>query len=92
MFAVVASAGTTNGGVVDDIADLADVSAEFDVWLHVDGAYGGFAAAVPDAPADLRALADADSVAVDPHKWLYAPLEAGCALVRDRDALRGAFA
>ena len=62
------------------------------MWFHVDGAYGGFAAAVPDAPGDLRALAVADSVAVDPHKWLYAPLEAGCALVRDREALRAAFA
>src|SRR5919108_3760107 len=56
------------------------------------GAYGGFAAAVPEAPEDLRALASANSVAVDPHKWLYAPLEAGCALVRDPTALRGAFA
>ena len=62
-----------------------------DLWFHVDGAYGGFAAAVPGAPADLRALADADSVAVDPHKWLYAPLEAGCALVRDPRLLRDAF-
>ena len=64
----------------------------YDVWFHVDGAYGGFAAAVPDAPADLRALTAADSVAVDPHKWLYAPLEAGCALVRDPELLRAAFA
>jgi glutamate/tyrosine decarboxylase-like PLP-dependent enzyme len=62
------------------------------VWFHVDGAYGGFAATVPDGPPDLRDLALADSVAVDPHKWLYAPLEAGCALVRDAAALRGAFA
>ena len=62
------------------------------MWFHVDGAYGGFAAAVPGAPDDLRALAEADSVAVDPHKWLYAPLEAGCALVRDPAALRAAFA
>jgi len=60
--------------------------------LPVDGAYGGFAAAVPDAPDDLRGLSQADSVAVDPHKWLYAPLEAGCALVRDPEALRTAFA
>src|SRR6185369_3214612 len=59
---------------------------------HVDGAYGGFAAALPEAPADLHGLSVADSVAVDPHKWLYAPLEAGCALVRDQDALRAAFA
>jgi glutamate/tyrosine decarboxylase-like PLP-dependent enzyme len=57
----------------------------------VDGAYGGFAAALPDAPADLHGLSLADSVAVDPHKWLYAPLEAGCALVRDPEALRAAF-
>src|SRR5262249_54232279 len=65
---------------------------EHELWFHVDGAYGGFAAALPDATDDLRALGDADSVAVDPHKWLYAPLEAGCALVRNGDALRRAFA
>jgi glutamate/tyrosine decarboxylase-like PLP-dependent enzyme len=62
------------------------------VWFHVDGAYGGFAAALPEAPADLRAIGRADSIAIDPHKWLYAPLEAGCALVRDPRALRAAFA
>ena len=65
---------------------------EYGVWFHVDGAYGGFAAALPEAPDDLRGLSLADSVAVDPHKWLYAPLEAGCALVRDPEALRAAFA
>ena len=58
----------------------------------MDGAYGGFAAALPEAPDDLHGLSLADSVAVDPHKWLYAPLEAGCALVRDPEALRAAFA
>ena len=68
------------------------VCREHGVWFHVDGAYGGFAAAVPEAPDDLRGLSLADSVAVDPHKWLYAPLEAGCALVRDPEALRAAFA
>lgn len=62
------------------------------MWFHVDGAYGGFAAALPVAPDDLRVLNLADSVAVDPDKWLYAPLEAGCALVRDVEALRAAFA
>jgi glutamate/tyrosine decarboxylase-like PLP-dependent enzyme len=62
------------------------------VWFHVDGAYGGFAAALPESPDDLHGLSLADSVAVDPHKWLYVPLEAGCALVRDQDALRAAFA
>ena len=62
------------------------------MWFHVDGAYGEFAAALPLAPDDLRVLNLADSVAVDPDKWLYAPLEAGCALVRDVEALRAAFA
>jgi len=62
------------------------------VWFHVDGAYGGFAAAVDQATDDLSGLSEADSIAVDPHKWLYAPLEAGCALVRDSETLRAAFA
>ena len=62
------------------------------MWFHVDGAYGGFAAAVPQANDDVRGLCLADSIAVDPHKWLYAPLEAGCALVRDPEMLRAAFA
>jgi glutamate/tyrosine decarboxylase-like PLP-dependent enzyme len=61
------------------------------LWFHVDGAYGAFAAGIKEAPADLMGLTAADSVAVDPHKWLYAPLEAGCALVRDPAALRNAF-
>src|SRR5581483_8543663 len=70
---------------------IAEVCREHDAWFHVDGAYGGFAAALPDAPTDLRALGAADSLAVDPHKWLYAPLEAGCALVRNPEHLRNAF-
>ena len=89
---VVGTAGSVSTGAVDPLPDIAAVCREHDVWFHVDGAYGGFAAAVPDAPDELRALSDADSVAVDPHKWLYAPLEAGCALVRDPEALRAAFA
>jgi aromatic-L-amino-acid decarboxylase len=90
-FLVIGTAGSVSTGAIDPLAAIADLCREKKIWFHVDGAYGGFAAAVPDAPADLRALAAADSVAVDPHKWLYAPLEAGCALVRDRDALRRAF-
>jgi glutamate/tyrosine decarboxylase-like PLP-dependent enzyme len=62
------------------------------VWFHVDGAYGAFAAAAPDAPEDLGALALADSVALDPHKWLYTPHSGGCVLVRDVTLLREAFA
>jgi glutamate/tyrosine decarboxylase-like PLP-dependent enzyme len=89
---VVGTAGSVSTGAIDPLPEIASVCREFNVWFHVDGAYGGFAACIPGAPVDLRAMSDADSVAVDPHKWLYAPLEAGCALVRNREALRAAFA
>jgi len=89
---VVGTAGSVSTGAVDPLAAIGELCRERGLWFHVDGAYGGFASAAPEAPDDLRALASADSVAVDPHKWLYAPLEAGCALVRDPGALRGAFA
>jgi aromatic-L-amino-acid/L-tryptophan decarboxylase len=89
---VVGTAGSVSTGAVDSLPAIGAICREHGVWFHVDGAYGGFAAAVPEAPDEIRALADADSVAVDPHKWLYAPLEAGCALVRDPEALRAAFA
>jgi aromatic-L-amino-acid decarboxylase len=90
-FLVVGSAGTVSTGAVDPLPALAAFCQEHKLWFHVDGAYGAFAAAVAGVPADLKALPLADSVAVDPHKWLYAPLEAGCALVRDASALRNAF-
>ena len=91
-FIVVGAAGSVSTGTVDPLPAIARLCRERHIWFHVDGAYGGFAAAVPDAPDDLRGLALADSVVVDPHKWLYAPLEAGCALVRDAGALRRTFA
>jgi aromatic-L-amino-acid/L-tryptophan decarboxylase len=90
-FFVAGTAGSVSTGAIDPLRDIAQVCREEDVWFHVDGAYGGFAAMLPDAPADLLGLVEADSIAVDPHKWLYAPLEAGCALVRDPAALRAAF-
>jgi aromatic-L-amino-acid/L-tryptophan decarboxylase len=89
---VVGTAGSVSTGAVDPLPEIAELCAEYKAWFHVDGAYGGFAACVPEASMDLRGLNQADSVAVDPHKWLYAPLEAGCALVRDPEALRSAFA
>ena len=88
---VIGSAGTVSTGAVDPLRAIAAVCREFGAWFHVDGAYGGLAAAVPEVPDDLHALAEADSIAVDPHKWLYAPLEAGCALVRDPEKLRATF-
>jgi aromatic-L-amino-acid decarboxylase len=89
---VVGTAGSVSTGAVDPLPEIGAICREHGAWFHVDAAYGGFAAAVPEAPDDLRGLSQADSVAVDPHKWLYAPLEAGCALVRDPDTLRAAFA
>ena len=89
---VVGTAGSVSTGAVDRLSEIARVCKEYGIWFHVDGAYGGFAASLPEAPDDLHALNHADSVAVDPHKWLYAPLEAGCALVREPEALRTAFA
>jgi aromatic-L-amino-acid/L-tryptophan decarboxylase len=90
-FLVVGTAGSVSTGAVDPLPEIAALCREHDLWFHVDGAYGALAARVPGAPAGLAALGDADSVAVDPHKWLYAPLEAGCVLVRDAEKLRSAF-
>lgn len=90
-FMVVGTAGTVATGAVDPLDALADVCETEDLWYHIDGAYGAFAAALPDAPAEMRAFHRADSVAVDPHKWLYAPLEAGCALVKRVADLERAF-
>lgn len=88
---VAASAGTVATGAVDPIAAIADLCERHRLWLHVDGAYGAMAAALPEAGDDLKALHRADSLALDPHKWLYSPLEAGCVLVRDPGKLREAF-
>lgn len=88
---VVGTAGSTATGAVDPLVQIAALCREQDLWFHVDGAYGAPAALLPEAPEDLKALRLADSVAVDPHKWLYAPLEAGCVLVRDPRLLGDTF-
>ena len=88
-FCVVASAGTTASGAIDPIADLVDFARRHDLWLHVDAAYGGPAAlAIPGVFAGIE---QADSVALDPHKWLYLPMGCGCVLYRDPAAARAAF-
>lgn len=90
-FMVIGTAGSTGVGVVDPLPALSEICREFELWFHVDAAYGGFAACLPDAPPDLLGLREADSVVIDPHKWLYTPLEAGVALIRDPDHLRAAY-
>jgi aromatic-L-amino-acid decarboxylase len=90
--AVVATAGTVNTGVIDPLEAIRDVARRERLWFHVDGAYGAAGATLPELAARYRGLADADSLTVDPHKWLYVPYEAGGVLVRDRNALTRAFA
>ncbi len=89
--AIVASAGTTNTGAIDPLADIADVCQRYGVWLHVDGAYGAPAMLTDEYRDELAALPLAHSLALDPHKWLYVPYEAGILLVRDGQALRDTF-
>jgi glutamate/tyrosine decarboxylase-like PLP-dependent enzyme len=91
-FLLVGNAGTVSTGAVDPLPRLAEVARAQGLWFHVDGAYGAPAVLCDEAPAALReGLALADSVAVDPHKWLYAPVEAGCTLVRHPGVLRDTF-
>jgi glutamate/tyrosine decarboxylase-like PLP-dependent enzyme len=89
--AVIATAGSTNTGAIDDLSAIAAVCREHDVWMHVDAAYGGPAILSAEYAGALRAIAEADSVALDPHKWLFVPVEAGLVVVRDAEAMRSAF-
>ena len=88
---VCANAGTPTRGAVDPLPALADVCAAEQVWFHIDAAYGGFAILAPHGAAALDGMERADSINVDPHKWLFQPYEAGCILVRDAGALERAF-
>jgi aromatic-L-amino-acid decarboxylase len=90
-FCVSATAGTVGTGAFDPLDALADFCAAQDLWLHVDGAYGAIAAALPEVAARCRGLARADSLALDPHKWLSVPVECGAVLVRDAQGLRDTF-
>jgi glutamate/tyrosine decarboxylase-like PLP-dependent enzyme len=89
--AVVANAGTVSTGAVDDLVSIADVCRDEGVWMHVDAAYGGPAMLADDLRPLFAGIERADSIAFDPHKWLYTPLPGGCVLVRDMDAMRRAF-
>lgn len=88
---VAASAGTVNSGAIDPLDQIADICEANDLWFHVDGAYGGFGILAPSAAPHFTGIERADSIAIDPHKWLYVPVECGCALVRDASAMREAF-
>jgi aromatic-L-amino-acid/L-tryptophan decarboxylase len=81
--AVVATAGTTNAGIVDDLAGIADVAQKEGLWFHVDGAYGGAALLAPSARHHFAGIDRADSLVVDPHKWLFAPFDCAALLYRN---------
>lgn len=88
---VCANGGATNTGAVDPLAELAHLCREHDVWLHVDAAYGGFAILTEEGREAFRGIDQADSVTLDPHKWLFQPYETGCLMVRDVGRLESAF-
>ncbi|MCH9651402.1 MAG: aminotransferase class V-fold PLP-dependent enzyme [Deltaproteobacteria bacterium] len=90
-FCVCASAGTANTGIIDPLEEIARLCTEHDLWFHIDGAYGAPAVLTEDYRWMARAFSQADSLSLDPHKWLFAPLDVGCVLLRDSEASRRAF-
>ncbi|HVY99136.1 MAG TPA: pyridoxal-dependent decarboxylase, partial [Dongiaceae bacterium] len=89
---IIASAGTVNTGAIDDLEALARIAAEEDLWFHVDGCIGALIAIAPENRWRVAGIERADSVALDPHKWLHAPFEVGCVAIRDAAAHRDTFA
>lgn len=90
-FCVVANAGTTNTGAVDPLLELAAFCKQEGLWLHIDGAYGGSAAITEQGKKALAGIELADSLTIDPHKWMFQPYEIGCVLIRDREHLKNTF-
>ena len=91
-FCVVANAGTVVTGAFDPLAQISEVARHFKLWMHVDACYGGFSVLAPAARPLFDAIREADSVALDPHKWLYLPVDCGCVLYRDPQTARATFA
>jgi aromatic-L-amino-acid decarboxylase len=90
-FCIVATAGAVNTGAVDPLNEIAEVAEEFGLWLHVDGAYGALSALDETKRALFAGIERADSVSLDPHKWLYAPVDCGCLLFRDERNVKNVF-
>jgi aromatic-L-amino-acid/L-tryptophan decarboxylase len=90
-FCVVGSAGTAATGAIDSLSDLAAIARDYDLWFHVDGAYGAPAAMIAERKPMFAGMEMANSVSLDPHKWLYTPVDCGCLLFRDAGVARQAF-
>jgi len=88
---VIGTAGDVSTGAVDDLEQIAVICAKHEIWFHIDGAYGAPAAVLPELASVFKGMELADSIAIDPHKWLYAPLEAGCTLVKNPQQLVNTF-
>src|SRR5260370_32984927 len=91
-FYVVANAGTVNTGAVDPLAEIREIADRFQLWMHVDGSYGAFAVLAESARKLFGGIERADSIALDPHKWLYLPVDVGCVIYREPEIARAAFA
>src|SRR4029077_7891511 len=91
-FCVFANAGTVNTGALDPLADIRQVADRFQLWMHVDGSYGAFAILAESARKLFAGIEQADSIALDPHKWLYLPVDVGCVIYRAPEIARAAFA
>jgi aromatic-L-amino-acid decarboxylase len=91
-FCVVANAGTVNTGAVDPLAEIREIADRFQLWMHIDGSYGAFAVLAESARKLFVGMERADSIALDPHKWLYLPVDVGCVIYRDPEKARAAFA
>ena len=89
---VIANAGTVDTGAVDPLREIREIANHFQLWMHVDGSYGAFAVLADSAKALFAGVEQADSIALDPHKWLYLPVDAGCVIYRDPEIARAAFA
>ena len=88
---VIGTAGDVSTGVVDNLDGIAEICKKHELWFHIDGAYGAPAAVIPNLMHHFKGMKKADSIALDPHKWLYSPLEAGCTLVKDPQHLIDTF-
>ena len=91
-FCVVGNAGTVDTGAVDPLREIRDVADRFQLWMHVDGSYGAFAILAPSVRKLFAGMEQADSIALDPHKWLYLPVDVGCVIYSDPEVARTAFA
>jgi glutamate/tyrosine decarboxylase-like PLP-dependent enzyme len=90
VFAVIATSGTTNAGIIDNLDEIADVCEKYKLWFHVDGAYGGAALAVPEVRPQFSGIEKADSFTIDPHKWLFAPYDCGAIIYKNPELAKKA--